>query len=215
MNDSVLYNLTYGLYVIGAFKDGRPAGCVVNTCFQVTAQPPQLVVSMNKNNYTLEAIREHRRYSVSIIAEDTDPEIIGRFGFYSSRDTDKYEGRGYDVVAGAPCVRGKFAGVLVLEAQQFIDCGTHVLIVSSVVDTKEGSGTPMTYAYYHRVIKGSAPANAPTYRGPAVKAESKSASLNRYRCDICGYEVEVEGELPPDYECPLCGADVTHFVKVD
>lgn len=214
MDVTVLYNLSYGLYVVGAFKDGRPVGCVVNTCFQVTAEPAQVVVSMNKNNYTLEAIRAHKRFSVSIISEDTDPDIIGRFGFYSSRDVDKYEGRGFDVLDGVPCVHGSFAGTLVVEAKEFIDCGTHVLILSEVVDSRSGSGIPMTYAYYHRVIKGSAPKNAPTYRAPE-SAPSASAKLNRYRCDICGYEVEVEGELPADYECPLCGADVTHFEKVN
>lgn len=57
MDTTVLQKLTYGLYILGAFKDGRATGCVINTCFQVTSQNPLLVVSLNKNNYTLEAIR--------------------------------------------------------------------------------------------------------------------------------------------------------------
>jgi len=165
VDTTVLYKLTYGLYILGAFKDGRPVGCVINTCFQVTSQNPLLVVSLNKNNYTLDAIRENKRFSLSILSEDSAPELIGRFGFYSSRDTDKYEGFGYDVVGFTPCVKGNFSGRLILEAEKFVDCETHVLVIARLVDTVQGTGTPMTYAYYHNVIKGKAPKNAPIYRG--------------------------------------------------
>lgn len=164
MDLTVLYNLTYGLYLVGAFMEGRPVGCTINTCFQITSEDPHLAISLNKNNYTLEAIRENKRFSLSILAEDSDPMLIGRFGFMSSRDTDKYEPFGYEVKDYVPCVNGKFAGRLIMEAEQFVDCGTHVLVIARLLNTYKGSGTPMTYAYYHNVIKGKAPKTAPTYR---------------------------------------------------
>lgn len=165
MDLTVLYKLSYGVYVVGAFCEGRAVGCVINTCFQVTSADPILAISLNKKNYTLEAIRQNRRFSLSIAAEDTDPLIIGRFGFFSGRDTDKYEGFGYEVKDYVPCVKGRFAGRLILEAEEFVDCDTHVLVLARLKNTMPGEGTPMTYSYYHNVIKGSAPANAPTYRG--------------------------------------------------
>lgn len=215
MDTTVLYKLTYGLYIVGAFIEGRPAGCVINTCFQVTSRNPLLTVSLNKNNHTLEAIRQNRRFSLSILSEDSSPELIGRFGFFSSRDTDKYAAFGYDVVNYTPCVRGSFAGRLFLEAEQFIDCDTHVLVLARLTDTLPGTGTPMTYAYYHNVIKGSAPANAPTYRGSAGDEDKAESSVKkRYQCDVCQYIVEAEGDLPDDFTCPLCGADRSHFKEV-
>lgn len=165
MDTTVLYNLTYGLYIVGAFIDGRAAGCTINTCFQVTSQNPLVAICLNKNNYTLEAIRQNKRFSLSILAEDSDPMLIGRFGFTSSRYTDKYESFGMEVIDMTPCVKGKFAGRLILEAQQFVDCETHCIIVARLLDTVPGSGTPMTYTYYHSVIKGTAPKTAPTFRG--------------------------------------------------
>ena len=68
MDITVLFKLTYGLYVVGAYDGLRPVGCIINTCFQVTSQNPILAISMNKNNYTLKAIKESRRFSLSIIA---------------------------------------------------------------------------------------------------------------------------------------------------
>ena len=89
MDITVLFKLTYGLYVVGAFDGERPVGCIINTCFQVTSQNPILAISLNKNNYTLEAIRKTKRFSLSILAEDSDATVIGGFGFRSSRDADK------------------------------------------------------------------------------------------------------------------------------
>ena len=33
MDITTLYKLTYGLYVVGAFIDGKAVGCTINTCF--------------------------------------------------------------------------------------------------------------------------------------------------------------------------------------
>ena len=216
MDLTVLYKLTYGLYVVGAFKDGRAVGCVVNTCFQITSDTPRVAVSINKNNFTLEAIRDNGRFSLSIVAEDTDPSIIGRFGFMSSRDMDKYDGFGFDVVGYVPCVKGRFSGRLILEAEQMVDCGTHMLVIARLTDTLQGSGEPMTYAYYHRVIKGKAPKNAPTYRAEEDSAPAGDSRKRRFECDICHYVAETDGaDLPDGYVCPICGADVSHFKELD
>lgn len=213
MNLSVLYKLSYGLYIVGAFKDGRPVGCVINTCFQITSENPLLAISLNKGNYTLDAINENRRFSLSILAEDSDTSLIGRFGFKSSRDTDKYEGYGYDVVDFVPCVKGRFAGRLILEAEQTVDCDTHVLVIARLIDTIEGEGVPMTYAYYHSVVKGKAPKSAPTYQADDAKQEAPTK--RRFECDVCLYVAETDGEdLPDDYVCPICGVDRSHFKEL-
>ena len=61
MDKSVLYGLSYGMYVVGASDAGRPVGCIINTCIQITSDEPVLAVSLNKNNYTLSAVKRTRR----------------------------------------------------------------------------------------------------------------------------------------------------------
>lgn len=39
------------------------------------------------------------------------------------------------------------------------------------------------------------------------------SSKKRYRCQVCGYEVEVD-QFDDDYHCPLCGASRTSFFEV-
>lgn len=215
MDLTVLQKITYGVYIVGAFRDGRAVGCTINTCFQITSENPTFAISLNHANNTLGAIEQNRRFSLSILAENSEASLIGRFGFMSSRDVNKYEPEGYETVENTPCVRGKFAGRLILEAEKFVDCGTHVLVVARLIDTVPGEGTPMTYAYYHQVIKGKAPKTAPTFI-EEQPADTKKTALHHFECDLCLYVAETELDaLPSDYICPVCGADITHFRQLD
>ena len=51
MDNTVLYDLSYGMYAVGV-KDGmRECGCILNTVFQVSTIGPLIALSMNKDNY--------------------------------------------------------------------------------------------------------------------------------------------------------------------
>ena len=73
----------------------------------------------------------------------------------------------------------------------------------------------MTYKYYHEVLRGTSPKNAPTYR-----KEVSSEKESKYRCKICGYVYDDSKEdvkfenLPDDWKCPLCGAPKSMFEKI-
>jgi flavin reductase (DIM6/NTAB) family NADH-FMN oxidoreductase RutF/rubredoxin len=216
MDITVLYNLSYGLYVVGAMDGSRPVGCIINTCFQVTSQNPILAVSLNKNNYTLEVIKRTKRFSLSIITEDTNTNIISCFGFQCSKMADKYAEFCYDMVDEVPVVRGNFGGRLILNVINMVDNETHYVVLARLIDTVKGEGHPMTYEYYHNVVKGKAPKNAPTYRGEEKVADAVKAGpkKKRYVCSICGYTYEGD-ELPEGFVCPLCGATADRFKLVE
>ena len=181
MDKSVLYGLSYGMYVVGASDAGRPVGCIINTCIQITSDEPVLAVSLNKNNYTLSAVKRTRRFGLSVIAERTDRSIIPIFGFQCSRDCDKYAAYGYDSLRGVPLVKGCFAGRLVCEVLHTVDCGTHEVVFARLLDTLPGEpdAHPMTYEYYHKVVKGRAPKNAPTYRAEECRRKVRRHPLQR------------------------------------
>ncbi len=195
MDMKVLQNLSYGLYTIGTLKYGRKVGCVVNTVFQVSADPAlicismnkdnfthdcikeegrfRICISMNKDNFTHDCIKEEGRFSVSILSEDTDPAIIRAFGFQSSEKNDKYDGFKYDYVDKMPVMVQDISGYLICEVVSFTDAETHSLILAKVTNSGfVGKHKPMTYDYYHKVIKGKAPKNAPTYVEEVEKEEA-------------------------------------------
>ena len=52
MNTSALFKIGYGLYVLTAREGEKDNGCIVNSVMQVTSDPLQVAVCVNKNNYT-------------------------------------------------------------------------------------------------------------------------------------------------------------------
>ena len=70
----------------------------------------------------------------------------------------------------------------------------------------------MTYSYYHKVVKGKSPKNAPTYL--PEEEETPKQAVSKYVCQICGYVYEGD-ELPADFICPICKQGADKFKKVD
>lgn len=218
MNNTALFKLSYGVYVVTSWKDGNPVGCIANSAMQITSDPATIALSMNHNNATHDAILKSGKFAISILAEKSDPAIIGTFGFKSSRDVNKFENTDYSVKSRLPVINDA-CSYIVCDVIKSMDTETHTVFLGKVVDADilKADGTPMTYAYYHKVIKGSSPKNAPTYNPEAEKAEQEAApakKTKKFKCDICGYVYEGES-LPEDYVCPLCGVGAEHFVEIE
>lgn len=165
MEPKTFYKLGYGLYVVSSKKDKRFNGQIATTVFQITSKPPTIAVSINKKNLTHNFILESKLFTVSILSTETPMKFIGRFGFKSGREIDKFEGVDYQVgVTGTPIVLENSIGYLETEVINTLDVGTHVVFVGKVVDAQIlKDGEPMTYAYYHEVKGGKAPKAAPIY----------------------------------------------------
>ncbi len=164
MDKSVLYKISYGLYAIGVMEGDVPQGCIVNTVFQITSDGV-IAVSMNKNNHTHGLIEKTGRFSVSILTEDTPPKTIGRLGFFSGANIHKFEGLNYEMLDGLPLLKEGCAGYMLCSVVGSHDAGSHTVFFARVDEASIGENAHvMTYEYYHNVVKGKAPKNAPTYQ---------------------------------------------------
>lgn len=216
MDLKVLHQLSYGMYILSASDRGRPVGCVINTCIQITSENPTVAISVNKNNYTYEVIQREKRFALSILSEDTNPNLIASFGFSSGKERDKYEGFSYEMREGLPYILENTCGLLICEVVSVADVGTHAVIFGRLTDTESGTAAaPMTYAYYHKVIKGKAPKNAPTYQAESeTLAATPAQTGEKWVCDLCGYVYEGDLTKEPDnYVCPICGAGKSLFSR--
>lgn len=160
MDLSVLHKLTYGMYAVGTLDGIRPAGCIVNTVIQVTSDNPVIAVSMNKNNFTYEAIKKSGRFSISILSEAVERNVIAELGFACGRKMDKFCGKNFacGVLDGLPIVKEHACGYMVCDVIAMHDAETHCVIMARLTKTLGGTDElPMTYEYYHNVIKGKAP----------------------------------------------------------
>lgn len=212
-----LMDVSYGMYTIATRLENKNVGCIVNTISQITAVNPIISVSINKESYTNKALRETKKFSVSVLTENTPAEVIGKFGFFSSKETDKFENINYDMIEDVPVVNEAICSYYICEVIQVIDCETHNIFLSRVVKTKKVNNfIPMTYKYYHEVIKGKAPKTAPTY-----VEEPVNDTKNKYRCIVCGHIYDESKEnikfedLPQDWVCPICKVGKDKFVKIE
>ncbi len=205
MNSKAMYDLTYGLFVITAARDGKDNGCITNTVGQVTAEPNRISVAVNKSNYTCGMIEDTGRFSVSVISEKASFDLFRRFGFQSGRDTDKF-------ADFAPVRRADNGTLIVTEGTNAyisaavsgkMDLGTHMLFIADVTDMDKLSDVPSaTYGYYQKYIKPAPEKVGTTRDGQTI-----------WRCRICGYEYVGE-ELPEDFICPICKHPASDFEKV-
>lgn len=212
MDSTAFFKLTYGLYVVSTTLNGKDAGCIVNTLYQVTAEPAKLSVTINKDNATEQMIEKSGRFAAVALTTSADMDLIGRFGFHSSRDTDKFEG--YSVHRDAndmPTITEHVAARYSCRVVNQLDLGSHVLFVGEVCEAENISELEvMTYSYYHQVKKGLTPKGAPSYQ--SEQAQEKSSETG-FRCIVCGYHLESD-TIPDDFVCPICGMGKDQFKKL-
>ena len=165
LDPTALFTMTYGLYVVSAADGDDRAGCLINTATQVTAEPIQVMVAVNKENHTADVIKRAGAFAVTVLDETADMPYIGNFGFRTSENYDKFEKYGCKVTAlGAPYSPQHICAVMDAKLVNTVDAGSHYLFIGEVTDAeKVGEGTPMTYTYYHTVLKGKTPPKASSY----------------------------------------------------
>jgi ferric-chelate reductase [NAD(P)H] len=157
-------DLSYGLYIITSKHEDRMNAQVVNTIIQVTSEPPRIAVVVNKKNYTHDLIMNSNVFSASVLEESTPMTFLGPFGFRSGRDFDKLSKVSFRTgITGCPLITEHAISVLEAEVIDIVDLGTHTVFIGNVVSSEIlKEGTPLTYEYYHTVLKGKSPPNAPT-----------------------------------------------------
>ena len=193
-----------------------------------------VAVSVNKQNLTHEHITSSRVFTISILAEDTPLDFIGKFGFKTGRDIDKFEQVTYKTgQTGAPIVLDNTVSFIEAKVADAIDVETHTLFIGEITacETIDDSKIPMTYTYYRDVKHGRTPRTAATYieKRPKKISGQGAKEMKKYKCLMCGYiydpavgdpDNDVEPgtafeDLPDDWVCPDCGVGKDEFEPVE
>ena len=213
MDTTAFFKMNYGLYIASTTLEGKNYGCALNTMVQVTSSPAQISITLNKDNATTQAILKSGVFSGVVLSEETPMDVIGTFGFMSSKDVDKFAQCEYQKdLNDVPFPTEKMSAQFSCRVVGSLDVGTHMVIVGTVEDCQIISGeAPMTYAYYHKVKNGKTPPKASSFQAPVVE-EEPVAKVAGYVCSICGY-IHEEDNLPEDFICPVCKQNASVFVK--
>jgi len=168
---NVLHNISCGMFIVSSSRDGALNGQIANTVFQITSEPVTLAISINSKNLTHEFILDSGVFGISILSEEAPLPFIGKFGFKSGRNEDKFKDVNYKVLpSGCPVVTDYSLAYIEAKVINSFDCLTHTLFLGEMTDSAMlKDGKPMTYDYYHQVKRGFTPPSAPTF----IRGEKK------------------------------------------
>lgn len=204
MKDSSMYKISYGLYLVTANQNDKDNGCIINTLSQVTSIPNRVSVTISKNNYTHNMIKESKKFNVSVLDINTDFNLIKHFGFVSGQDKNKFD----DFTACKRSQNGLF--YLTEKANAYIsgnviseiDLDTHTMFIADVTECVNlNEIQSLTYEYYQNNIK------------PKSTTPINPKNSVTWVCEVCGYVYEGEN-IPNDFICPWCKHGVEDFEKV-
>lgn len=204
MDNTALYKLSYGLFVLTARDSDFDSGCIINTAVQAASSPNSLSICVNKANFTHDMIKNSGCFNVSVLSREADFSLYKRFGFCTGADTDKLSGfsgfnRGQNGVIYITEGTNAYISVKVTKTEEL---GSHTMFIGEITDMEVLSDAPsVTYDYYLNNIKPK-------------PAQSVPGQKTVWRCNICGYEY-VGDKLPEDFICPLCKHPASDFTKVE
>lgn len=194
IDNKAIFNISYGLFVLVARQGEKDNACIINVAQQVTSDPMQIAICVNKQNLTHDMVLRTLKFNLCPLSEEATMKPFQHFGFQSGRTVDKFaecetELRTDNGLLYLPkYINSVISGVV----SKSVDLGTHTLFVARVMEARTLTDSPsITYAYYQRHIK-------PQPAAPIVEGGKK-----KWVCELCGYVYEGD-ELPDDFVCPWC-----------
>ena len=202
MDNTALFNISYGLYVVQTTHSGKSNGCIINTCNQIANSPTRVAISLINDNYTTELLKQSGICKISILDTSVTYDFIKLFGLNSGRNIDKFRYACNTIDEnGIKYTDCHSCSVLSCKVLESYDLESHTLFICEVVDANKTSKfDPVTYSYYQNHIK------------PKVTIDN-SRKIKAWRCKICGYIYE-NPDLPKEFVCPLCGHSASDFEPI-
>jgi len=202
MNNKAFYNLSYGVFVLGAKSGDKINACITNTCMQVASEPTRIAISVLNKNLTCQMIKETGSFTLSVLDKTCNFDLIKNFGMQSGKSVNKFDNFVYEVnKLGIPFIKKSVCSLFECKVISKEDLGTHTLFIAEVEEAEVlSNNAPLTYADYQNNLKPKQVIN-------------KTKKIIGWRCKICGYEIKTS-ELSDDYKCPLCGHPKEDFEPI-
>jgi flavin reductase (DIM6/NTAB) family NADH-FMN oxidoreductase RutF len=130
-------------------SDGRPWGLTTNVVSSVSADPPTLLVCINKTSRTLPTLLERKGFLVNFMAAGSDA-TCSKFASRESAE-EKFSAVSWKVSdAGHPILREEAVAYADCTTTLEIEAASHLIVVGEVVEGATLGGGRDPIAYYKR-----------------------------------------------------------------
>lgn len=207
LDNKAIFNISYGLFVLVARQGDKDNACIINVAQQVTSDPLQIMICVNKQNLTHDMILRTLKFNLCPLSEEATMKPFQHFGFQSGKTVNKFAECKQELRTdnGLLYLPKYINSVISCVVTKSINLGTHTMFIAMPLEAKVLSDSPsITYAYYQQHIKPK-PTNPQTI---------EPSNKKRWVCDVCGYVYEGD-ELPADFICPWCKHPASDFKLVE
>lgn len=147
-------------------RGGEPRGLTTTAIASVSAEPPMLLVCVDRGSRTLPALRHHGSFVVNFVRVGHD-ELALRF---ASRADDKFAGVEWRPSGhGIPILADHVVGWVECETERVIEAGDHTLFLGRALDghPPDPDHAPVVYFQRRFGIWADADAVRPNHPDPA------------------------------------------------
>lgn len=220
IDNKAIFNISYGLFVLVARQGDKDNACIINVAQQVSSDPLQLIICVNKSNLTHDMILRTLKFNLCPLSEEATMKPFQHFGFQSGRDVDKFAGCEQELrTENGLLYLPKFINAVIsCIVTKSIDLGSHAMFIAMPLEARILSDSPsITYAYYQQHIKqvGGGQLKVDSNSGQVLPTTHSSLpTQKKWVCEVCGYVYEGD-ELPADFICPWCKHPASDFKPVE
>lgn len=140
-----------GVAIVTAMDGDVPRGLTTRSFVSVAAEPPLVLVSIDRTSRTLPAIRRSKAYVVNLLAADQR----ALSDLFASKAEDKFASVRWEpsaIAAGAPVLAGVSIAYAECRVTSEVPAGDHVLVLATVEGGRFLGGRPLLY--YRRSYGG-------------------------------------------------------------
>lgn len=138
--------------------DGTPRGLTTNAVTSVSAEPPILLICIDRDSRTLPALRHSRRFAVNFMRDD-HAEICALF---ASKAKDKFSGVSWTVGAGGmPILHEGAVAHAECTTLEELEIGDHVVVTGLVESGSAPSPDDVPIVWFRRGFSSAPLPDAP------------------------------------------------------
>jgi flavin reductase len=131
-----------GVTVVTSLREAEPRGLTVSAFASVSADPPMVLICINREARSYLYISSSKVFCVNILA-GSQRDLAERFA--GKLREHQFDGVQYDVdVTGAPVLRGTVAH-LDCEVAEEHHAGSHSIFIGRVLSARSRTGSPLGY----------------------------------------------------------------------
>ncbi|MGX9425850.1 MULTISPECIES: flavin reductase family protein [Bradyrhizobium] len=129
---SVMRRLAGGVSIITAGRDDDITGMTVTSLTSLSAAPPRLLVSINRQASSFALIERHRLFGVNILGSDQQV-LAARFSNRRLKGSQRFDGTTWFTGSSGVPLLGKALATVECQAEEIIERYSHGIIVGRLL----------------------------------------------------------------------------------